>query len=206
MTEPVSAAPSDTGDYTPSAAPGHRLPHLWLREGASSRSTVDCMTSAFTVFAGRRRSWKRAVAQVTSWRVPLRTQFLPAAGGDEWTSLFGITDSGCVLMRPDGHVAQRSHSGTANPVAELRSALATALADDGAPSAAQRNHEEYGAATLTPITFQNPHGRDCSTSTSRSAPLRRRGCAVGLDESEVAVRPPDPPLASGGGVPPVLAG
>jgi 2-polyprenyl-6-methoxyphenol hydroxylase-like FAD-dependent oxidoreductase len=150
VAEPVSVAPSGTGDYIPSAAPGHRLPHLWLREGASSLSTMDCMTSAFTVFAGRRSRWNRAVAQMaTASRVPLRTQDLPAAGGDTWTSLLGITDSGCVLMRPDGHVAWRSHSGAANPVAELRSALATVLADGGEPGAARRNHEEYGAATLT---------------------------------------------------------
>jgi len=150
VAEPVSVAPSDTGDYIPSAAPGHRFPHVWLRKGPSSRSTVDCMTSAFTVFAGRRTSWKRAVVQVaTSSRVPLRTQFLPAAGGDEWTSLFGITDSGCVLMRPDGCVAWRSHSGGADPVAELRSALASVVADDGVSGAARRNHEEYGGGTLT---------------------------------------------------------
>jgi hypothetical protein len=150
VAEPVSVAPSDTGDYIPCAAPGHRLPHLWLREGASSLSTMDCMTSAFTVFAGRHTSWKGAVARVvTTSHVPVRTQHLPAAGGDTWTSLLGITDSGCVLMRPDGHVAWRSHSGAANPVAELRSALATVLADDAAPGAARRNHEEYGAATLT---------------------------------------------------------
>jgi hypothetical protein len=149
VAEPVSVAPSDTGDYIPSASPGHRLPHLWLREGASSRSTVDCMTAAFTVFAGRRSSWKHAVAHVaTSSRVPLRTQFLPAARGDEWTSLFGITGSGCVLMRPDGYVAWRSHSGGADPVAELRSALASVLADDGISGASQRNHEGYGGGTL----------------------------------------------------------
>ncbi len=150
VAEPVCVAPSDTGDYIPSAAPGHRVPHLWLREGASLLSTMDCMTSAFTVFAGRRSSWKRAVAQMaTASRVPLRTQHLPAAGGDKWTSLLGITDSGCVLMRPDGHVAWRSHSEAVNPVAELRSALATVLAGDSASGAARRNHEEYGAATLT---------------------------------------------------------
>src|SRR5713226_1798116 len=149
VAEPVSVAPSDTGDYIPSASPGHRLPHLWLRKGASSRSTVDCMTSAFTVFAGRRSSWKRAVAQVaTSSRVPLRTQLLPPAGGNEWTSVFGITDSGCVLMRPDGHVAWRSHSGGADPVAELRSALASVLADDRVSGASRRNHEEDGGGTL----------------------------------------------------------
>ena len=150
VTEPVSVAPSDTGDYIPSASPGHRLPHLWLRQGASSRSTVDCMMSAFTVFAGRRSRWQRAVAQVaTSSRVPLRMQFLPESGGDEWTSLFGITDSGCVLMRPDGCVAWRSHSGGADPVANLRSALTSVLADDGVSAAAGRNHEEYGGGTLT---------------------------------------------------------
>jgi len=149
VAEPVSVAPADTGDYIPSASPGHRLPHLWLRKGASSRSTVDCMTSAFTVFAGPRSSWKHAVAQVaTSSRVPLRTQFLPAAGGNEWTSLFGITDSGCVLMRPDGYVAWRSHSGGADPVAELRSALASVLADDAVTGASRPNHEEYGGGTL----------------------------------------------------------
>ncbi len=150
VAERVSVAPLDTGDYIPSAAPGHRLPHLWLREGASSLSTMDCMTSAFTVFAGERTSWKRAVTQVVAAsHVPLRTQHLPADGGDTWTSVLGITDSGCVLMRPDGHVAWRSHSEAANPVVELRSALATVLAGDGASGASRRNHEEYGAATLT---------------------------------------------------------
>ncbi len=150
VAERVSVAPSDTGDYIPCAAPGHRLPHLWLRESGSSLSTMDCMTSAFTVFAGRRTSWKRAVAQVvTASQVPMRTQRLPAGSGDTWTSLLGIADSGCVLMRPDGHVAWRSLSGAANPVAELRSALATVLAVDGAAGAARPSHEEYGAATLT---------------------------------------------------------
>jgi predicted ATPase len=38
---------------------------------------------------------------------------------------------------------------SADPVAELRSALASVLADDGVPSGARRNHEEYGAGTLT---------------------------------------------------------
>ena len=150
VAERVSVAPSDTGDYIPCAAPGHRLPHLWLRESGSSLSTMDCMTSAFTVFAGRRTSWKRAVAQVvTASQVPMRTQRLPAGSGDTWTSLLGIADSGCVLMRPDGHVAWRSLSGAANPVAELRSALATVLAVEGAAGAARPSHEEYGAATLT---------------------------------------------------------
>ena len=111
------------------------------------------MTSALTVFAGRRSSWKRAVAQVaTTSSVPLRTQLLPAVGGDEWTSLLGITDSGCVLMRPDGCVAWRSYSAGADPVAELRSALASVLANDGGSGAAQHNHEEYGGVTLTRTT------------------------------------------------------
>lgn len=150
VAEPVSVAPSDTGDYIPSATPGHRLPHLWLRNAASSRSTVDCMASVFTVFAGQRSNWKRAVAQVaTGSRVPLRTEHLPAARSDEWTSLFGITDAGCVLVRPDGHVAWRSRSGAADPVAELRSALASVLGDHGVPGAARRSHEEYGAGIPT---------------------------------------------------------
>ena len=150
VAESVSAAPSDTGDYVPSATPGHRVPHLWLGNGASSLSTVDCMTSAFTVFAGRRGSWSRAVARLsTEVRVPLRTQRLPECGIDEWTSLLGITESGCVLMRPDGHVAWRSRADAADPAAELRSALASVLSDDGVPSATQRNNDEYCTATLT---------------------------------------------------------
>src|SRR5260370_28630616 len=130
------------------------------------------MQVALPVFAGRRSSWKRGVDHVArSSRVPLRTQFLPTAGEDEWTSLFGITDSGCVLMRPDGYVTWRSHSGGTDPVAELRSALAALLADDGIsgrlsaqPRGALRWHTE--ANSLSRVTQRRgPNPRQAQAST-----------------------------------------
>jgi hypothetical protein len=43
----------------------------------------------------------------------------------EWPDLYGISPSGAVLVRPDGHVAWRSHATTTDPVADLRAALTT---------------------------------------------------------------------------------
>jgi putative polyketide hydroxylase len=138
------AAPALTGDYAPAAAPGHRLPHLWLGDGGSQRSTVDCIGSTFTLFAGRNAGgWQRAVAQVARTScIPLRIENLASSGSDRWTSLFGITESGCVLMRPDGHVAWRSSYGAVDSVRELGAALARVLAADHAAVAALDDHSE----------------------------------------------------------------
>jgi hypothetical protein len=125
VADAASAEPSGAADYVPAAVPGHRVPHLWLSDGDSTRSTVDCMSASFTLFAGRSSGeWRRAVADVAKASgIPVRLQTLPVNCGAEWQRLFSITDSGCVLMRPDGHVAWRSAMAATDPASDLQRRL-----------------------------------------------------------------------------------
>lgn len=45
----------------------------------------------------------------------------------DWARAREITDSGCILVRPDHHVAWRSEAVTSNPAADLRRVLAKIL-------------------------------------------------------------------------------
>lgn len=79
-------------DYLPTARPGHRMPHVWLRPG---RSTVDAIGEWFTLFTPNPAEWEQQVAK--NW--PLHVETLP---DDEWCAA-----RGALLVRPDGHIAAR---------------------------------------------------------------------------------------------------
>jgi 2,4-dichlorophenol 6-monooxygenase len=52
---------------------------------------------------------------------------------DDWAALREVSESGCVLVRPDLHVAWRSHDLSGDPTAALGHALDSILGrgDDG---------------------------------------------------------------------------
>ena len=52
--------PDDPAEYTPSARPGSRAPHVWLRDG---RSTLDLYGRGFTLLRFRRRAVGRATSK-----------------------------------------------------------------------------------------------------------------------------------------------
>ncbi|GAB2914142.1 FAD-dependent monooxygenase [Streptomyces mayteni] len=102
--------PAESGtEYVPTAAPGHRMPHLLL---APDRSTLDALGEWFTLFTPDPTRWER---QPTGpW--PLRVERLPTRYAD----LCDTGPHGALLVRPDGHVGARL-----NGDASLRDTLGT---------------------------------------------------------------------------------
>ncbi len=130
---PDGSPPTEIADpvteYVPSARPGGRAPHVRLTRGAEQISTIDLFGAHFTLLAGRDGDgWKQAAqASSASWP-PLSAHTIGGKSelGDpdgNFHEVYGIEPDGAVLVRPDGYVAWRSRTRTANPQAALRAAI-----------------------------------------------------------------------------------
>jgi putative polyketide hydroxylase len=116
-------------EYVPSARPGSRAPHVWLRRGDEQISTIDLFGPRFVLLAGPDGdAWRRAAQGIDpSW--PPLLVFTVGKDGDlgdpdgNWHEAYGVDTDGAVLVRPDGHVAWRSRSGDSNPLEVLRTVL-----------------------------------------------------------------------------------
>ncbi|THD59193.1 MAG: 2-polyprenyl-6-methoxyphenol hydroxylase [Bradyrhizobium sp.] len=116
-------------EYVPSARPGSRAPHAWLRRGDEQISTIDLFGPHFVLLAGRDGdAWRRAAQAIGPSWPPLIAY---TVGGDSalgdpddnWHHAYGVDIDGAVLVRPDGHVAWRSRSSASSPQQVLRTAL-----------------------------------------------------------------------------------
>ncbi|MEN9646392.1 MAG: hypothetical protein RL238_3061 [Actinomycetota bacterium] len=107
----------DYSDYLPSATPGARAPHHWLGSPHAPLSTLDLVGSGLTLIAGAHgHAWRSAATDASGLTgVPIDHYVIDTAGladlGD-FCGAYGISPSGAVLIRPDGHVAWR-HNGEA---------------------------------------------------------------------------------------------
>jgi putative polyketide hydroxylase len=116
-------------EYLPSARPGSRAPHVWLKRGDAQISTIDLFGPHFVLLAGSDGdAWRRAAQAIgPSW--PPLVVFTVGNDGDltdpdgNWHQAYGVDTDGAVLVRPDGHVAWRSRSAASNPLQVLRAAL-----------------------------------------------------------------------------------
>jgi hypothetical protein len=123
---PPAAIDDPVTEYLPSARPGSRAPHVWLKRGKEQISTVDLIGPHFTLLAGATgEAWRRAAQSAApSW--PPLIAYVIGTEGDvsdpdgQWQSTYGIDADGAVLIRPDGYVAWRSRSGVSHPDAVLR--------------------------------------------------------------------------------------
>lgn len=122
--------------YHPTTTPGARLPHAWVYDRQGGRhSTLDlCGRGQFTILTGiGGEGWvKAAEAASKVLGLPIRAVTIgPRADYEDhvgdWHKVREIKDSGCVLVRPDHHVAWRSQAASADPAGDLSRTLRAIL-------------------------------------------------------------------------------
>jgi putative polyketide hydroxylase len=111
------APKSSVMDYVPSASPGARAPHVWLRGSNDERvSTIDLLHSRFVVLATPDgQAWIDATKRIAAEHGADLGAFTIGTGGDftpedgvDWAKAYGLSSAGVVIVRPDGHVAFRA--------------------------------------------------------------------------------------------------
>src|ERR1700744_966050 len=121
--------------YQPTTRPGARVPHARLeRDGVplSSLDLVDDLSFALLTGVGG-QTWSDAAAQATA-RAGVSVQVHVIGGQDgvtdpygEWASRREVETTGCVLVRPDRHVAWRAARYTPESARQLPAVLEQAL-------------------------------------------------------------------------------
>ena len=113
--------------YHATTWPGARVPHVWLDVNGEQVSTLDLVSRGrFVLLTGvSGSSWMEAAAR-TSAETGVEVRADQVGPGCEVTDIFGdramqseVSDSGCVLVRPDGHVAWRARMLSADPTGNL---------------------------------------------------------------------------------------
>jgi 2,4-dichlorophenol 6-monooxygenase len=121
--------------YHPTTWPGARLPHSWLTRGSEALSTLDLVGKGrFTLLTGiGGDAWVKAAAAVAESTGVTIEPFVIGPGHElddlygDWARRREISDDGCLLVRPDAHVAYRSHALATDPTTALQSAMHTIL-------------------------------------------------------------------------------
>jgi len=121
--------------YTPSTRPGGRLPHVALQHATATVSTLDLAGHGrFSLFIGiGGEDWRRAAEKLAGElgvELSVCAVGYGCAYGDvlgDWARLSGTGDSGCLLVRPDQHVAFRAAHLPEDPYQVLRCALEQVL-------------------------------------------------------------------------------
>jgi 2,4-dichlorophenol 6-monooxygenase len=128
--------------FQPDTVPGSHLPHVWVQHDGEQVSTLDVVDyGGFTLLTGiGGKPWievAKAVATELGVRIKvagvgLRQDFDDPLG--EWTKIRGVSDRGCILVRPDRFVAWRSAGLPSDATAELRQVMASLLRRDTKPA------------------------------------------------------------------------
>jgi 2,4-dichlorophenol 6-monooxygenase len=118
--EPASARQPVEADahlhYRPTSKPGARVPHARLERNAAPISTLDLVDGlGFALLTGPGgQPWRYAAAEVSlRLGVPITVHVIGRGSGGladpygEWAAVREVQSDGCVLVRPDRHVAWR---------------------------------------------------------------------------------------------------
>jgi 2,4-dichlorophenol 6-monooxygenase len=118
-------------NYLPTTHPGARLPHAWVQRSGEQRSTLDLVPLDRFVLITASAAWAAAGRALVDGPVPLTVVEVGGVGADDvqdpdghWLAVSEIGAEGAVLVRPDQHVGWRSGGSAADPLAEVRAALA----------------------------------------------------------------------------------
>lgn len=105
-------------DYVPTALPGSRAPYVQLIQDNHTICSLDLFEKEFVLLAGEKASLLQSIAKGVAkiYSVPLKIYSIAPDGDlvdpqNIWQDLYGISASGAVLIRPDGHVIWRSRFG-----------------------------------------------------------------------------------------------
>ena len=117
--------------YHPTTWPGARLPHCWLEYKHRKVSTHDLAGKGrFALFTGiGGEAWRDAASQVTARTGVEIATYMIGPGREvldtygDWQRLSEVQESGCVLVRPDAHVAWRIAQLPDEPIATLQEVL-----------------------------------------------------------------------------------
>ena len=113
-------------------APGSRAPHVWLERRGERISTID-LAGRYVLLAGAAgAAWVDAATEAAGafGALPLDAYCVGRDLADpqqRFPAAFGISDSGAVLVRPDGFVAWHCRERVAEPVGALRTALSASV-------------------------------------------------------------------------------
>lgn len=122
--------------YQPTTLAGASLPHVWLSHSKKDVSTIDLVgRGRFTLLTGVSGGvWNDAARELAAaLSIPLNcvTIGLGAEADDiygDWAHVREIGEGGCLLVRPDRHIAFRTLSTPDEPYAVLAEAMNTILA------------------------------------------------------------------------------
>lgn len=121
--------------YHPTTWPGARIPHCWLTRGTDTVSTLDVVGKGrFTLLTGiGGDAWVKAARSVSEHLgVPIEPYVIgPGRELDDlygdWARVREIPDEGCLLVRPDAHIAYRSFEQPDDPTEALTQAISAVL-------------------------------------------------------------------------------
>ncbi|MET8832124.1 FAD-dependent monooxygenase [Streptomyces sp. NPDC004610] len=124
--------------HRPTTHPGASLPHAWLEHDGRGLSTLDLVgQDRFTLLTGMGGAPWLAAADKAAAELGVEITARPIGRGQpyddvygDWARLSGITDDGCLLVRPDRHIAWRSDRLTDDPAHTLRHVMRRVLALD----------------------------------------------------------------------------
>ncbi|MGA5538002.1 FAD-dependent monooxygenase [Mycolicibacterium nivoides] len=121
--------------YQPTTHPGASLPHVWLVQNGRRVSSLDVVPEdSWALITGvGGDSWCQAAKQIAD-ELDIEIVSCTIGPGLDYADPYGdwaknreITERGCLLVRPDRHIAWRKADGSTEPVTELRDALHSIL-------------------------------------------------------------------------------
>ena len=123
--------------FHPTTWPGARLPHVWVEHQGKRVSTLDlCGHGRFTLLTGiGGEGWvKAAKAAATRFGIEVDAITIGPSGCDamdiyaDWYHASEIEEDGCILVRPDHHVAWRAATASATAEDDLAQVVRRILA------------------------------------------------------------------------------